>query len=229
MIQYRFIRQIILAAVGCISALTTSQDAVAQKTEAEARQLIQTYVEAHNSHALEEVMALYHDDAVFHLNSGRPAVSGKSAIRSLELFDTIAGSTIYPQALVFTERDGAWIVDIAGAIEHSSIFAAVGVTIVVAEAIDEAFVLSDDRIVAIHQPELAQACRRAILSGFEGVADWLIESGQPAGAQLVRDGRIYLTPETIPGVVQAIKAWREATGWAPQRADVSACAGFSAD
>ena len=229
MCQHRQMKQKIVVTIACISALMLSLPASSQTTEAEARQLIQTYVEAHNSHALDEVMALYHEDAVFHLNGGRPAVSGKSAIRELELFDTVAGSAIYPQALVFTERDGAWTVDIGGAIEHSSIFAAVGVTIVIAEAIDEAFVLAGNRIIAIHQPELAPACLRAILSGFQGVTDWLIESGEESGGKLVRDGRIYLTPATIPGVVRAIRAWREATGWAPERADVSACAGFSAD
>lgn len=229
MSRYRRITQRSWQTLACVIVFLVSRPGWAQATEIEARQLIQAYVEAHNSHALDEVMALYHEDAVFHLNAGRPAVSGKSAIRGLELFDTVAGSTIYPQALVFTERDDEWTVDIGGAIEHSSIFAAIGVTIVMAEPINAAFVLADNRIKAVRQPELAQSCLRAILAGFQGVANWLVDTGKQESAELVRDGRIYLTPETIPGVVKAILAWREATGWAPPRADVSACAGFPAE
>ncbi|MEE4184787.1 MAG: ketosteroid isomerase family protein [Gammaproteobacteria bacterium] len=219
----------ISAVIAAMFGMLLSAPGRAQTTAAEARQLLQTYVEAHNSHALDEVMQLYSDDAVFYLNSGRGPVRGRQQIRELELFDTVAGSTIYPQGLTFAEQADGWAVAISGALEHSEIFAAFGVAIVLAEPIREAFFLANGQIIEVHQPELAPACREVVLAGFVGLTDWLRRADPERAAVLTRAGRIHLTPATIPDVIAAIGDWRSATGWAPARSAVSACAGFTLD
>lgn len=199
----------------------------AQDTEEQARALITTYIERHNSHDLNGVMALYADDAVFYLSMGRPPVHGREAIEGLERFDVAAGSTIYPQN-VSVERDGKlWRVHIKGAIEHSEIFEAAGVSIVMAQAIRDAFVLRDSRIVAVHQPDLEPACSNIVLSAFRGAVAWLIAENDPRQEQLVENGFIKLTPATIPDVIALLREWRQTSGVKPDPLAMSACATFS--
>lgn len=200
--------------------------ALGQSSEREARELLKSYVAAHNDHDLEAVMALYDRDAVFHLSMGRPPVHGRDAIRELERFDVAAGSTIYPQR-VTVEADGdRWRIHIGGAIEHSRVFAAAGVTIVMAQPIRDAFVLRAGRIVEIHQPELEPACSETVLAAFRGAVAWLATRGDERLDSLVDEGRIRLTPETLPGVVDLLAAWRDAGNRASDGATVGRCARF---
>lgn len=213
----------VLALLVCLGG---SAPAVAQESTAAALALIKRYVEYHNSHDIDGVMDLYAKDAVFFLSMGRPEVRGKSAIENLERFDVAAGSTIYPQRLQ-VERDGdRWRVHIGGAIEHSEIFEATGASIVMAQGMDDAFVLRDGKIMEIHQPELEPACRDIIVPALRRAADWLVAENDTRAAQLVENGFLRLTPETIPRVVVALHDWRAATGVAPDPAAVSSCARF---
>jgi hypothetical protein len=154
--------------ISCVRAYFISALLLLLASSAEARALLKDYIERHNSHDLEGVMELYAENAIFYLSMGRPPVHGRDAIIELERFDVAAQSTIYPQQATF-ERDGdLWRIHIGGAIEHSEIFEAAGVSIVMAQEIRNAFVLKDGRIVAINQPDLQPACTDTVLEAFRG-------------------------------------------------------------
>ncbi len=196
----------------------------AQETEEQARTLIRTYIERHNSHDLQGVMSLYADDAVFYLSMGRPAVHGREAIEGLERFDVAAESTIYPQN-VSVERDGErWRVHIGGAIEHSEIFEAAGVSIVMAQAIQDAFVLRDSRIIEVHQPDLEPACSNIVMSAFKGAVAWMSADNDPRAEHLVENEFIKLTPATIPEVITLLREWRQTSALKPEPSAMTACA-----
>lgn len=213
--------------ISVILLLLASSASLAQTDAAEARTLLKDYIERHNSHDLEGVMALYAEDAILYLSMGRPPVHGRDAIMELERFDVAAQSTIYPQQVIY-ERDGeSWRIHIGGAIEHSEIFEAAGVSIVMAQAIQNAFVLKDGRIVEINQPDLQPACTEAVLEAFRGAVAWLHETNDDRQQRLVENGFIKLTPETIPDVVFLLREWRRETGTMPASATMSACATFA--
>ena len=172
-------------------------------------------------------MALYAEEAVFYLSMGRPPVHGRDAIMKLERFDVAAQSTIYPQQASF-ERDGdLWRIHIGGAIEHSEIFEAAGVSIVMAQAIRNAFVLKDGRIVEINQPDLQPACSSTVLEAFRGAVAWLHETKDARQQRLVENAIIKLTPETIPDVIFLLREWRRETDTMPASAAMSECATFA--
>ena len=193
-------------------------------TEQEARDLVEHYLDLHNAHRFNEVLDLYADDAVFQLNSGRPSVQGKEEIRKLELFDVYASSHLQPYGLEYEKKDGGWRVHIAGVIEHSRIFSALGMTIVVAQPVRNGFELRGGKIAKIVQPDLNPACTKIALGGFVGLVSWLEETSDYRAATLVTDGRLALKPETIPLIVDALKDWRSASGWKPESEDVRSCA-----
>ena len=207
--------------------LPAAHDVRAQQNADEVRALIASYIERHNSHDLAGVMELYAEDAVFHLSMGRPPVAGRAAIRELERFDVAAQSTIYPQGIRVEQDAGLWRVHINGAIEHSEIFEAAGVSIVMAQGIRNAFVLRGGQIIELYQPALLPACSDTVLAAFSGLVQWLEESDDPRRHRLVANGFINLTPETIPHVILALQDWRGRTGWQPAPDRVSQCAGFT--
>lgn len=214
----------ILLLIPLLGACATAQ---AQDSEGEARALITTYIERHNSHDLKGVMSLYAHDAVFYLSMGRPPVHGREAIEGLERFDVAAQSTIYPQN-VSVERDGElWRVHIEAAIEHSEIFEAAGVSIVMAQGIRNAFVLRDSRIVEVHQPDLEPACSTTVVSAFRGAVAWITAENDPRQEYLIENGFIKLTPATIPEVITLLREWRHTSGQKPDPIAMSACATFS--
>ena len=209
-----------------LASLLGLSSAQAQETAADALALVKRYIELHNSHDLESVMALYAENAVFYLSMGRPAVHGRDAIESLERFDVAAQSTLYPQE-IRAERDGDfWRVHLGGVIEHSEIFEAAGVSIVMAQGIESGFVLRDGKIVELRQPDLEPACTEIVAAALRETAAWLVSVGDPRRTTLVANGFLRLTPTTIPAVVQALRDWRGATKTAPAPVAMSACARF---
>ncbi|MFK7828675.1 MAG: hypothetical protein AB8B57_02740 [Congregibacter sp.] len=199
---------------------------LAQDSEEQARALIKTYIERHNNHDLDGVMSLYAADAIFYLSMGRPPVLGRKAIEGLERFDVAASSTIYPQDVSIEQDAGLWRVHIGGAIENSDIFAAAGVSIVMAQGIRNAFVLRDSRIIEVHQPELEVACTDTVLAAFRGAVAWLIERNDPRAEYLIENGFIKLTPATISAVVTLLREWRMSSASSADPKAVSACANF---
>ena len=192
--------------------------------EAENRAVVEKYLHLHNTHKLNQTMEMYHTDAVFLLNGGRPPVNGRAAIRELERFDIYAKSTVQPYGLTFERRGSAWAVHLAGVTEHSDIFAAIGLVIVQTEPTRDAFIIERGLIRLITQPEVKAACRTGIIAGFVGMTKWLIDTNDARAPDLINDGKLKLVPGTIRLVVQAIKDWRAATGWEPDPATVRLCA-----
>lgn len=215
----------VIAAVLLISGLAAPLAATKQAmTEADARILVEHYLALHNQHRFEEVMALYADDAIFQLNGGRPEVQGKQDIRKLELFDAYARSHLQPYGMRYERTQGGWTVHIDGVIEHSDIFAALGMTIVHARPVRNGFVLRDGKIAGIVQPDLNAACSRIAIEGFTGLASWLASTNDYRSADLISEGRLAFVPSKLPLIVDALKDWRSATGWAPQAEAVRECA-----
>lgn len=113
--------------------------------ERDARTIVESYIAAQNRHDLAAVMAHYATDAVFLLNSGRPPVTGKPAIERLERFDIYAASTLQPFGLTFARDGDGWTVSIAGVIENSAVFSAMGMVIVRTQPVRDGFVIRPDQ------------------------------------------------------------------------------------
>jgi hypothetical protein len=178
---------------------------LAQTTELEALALVRTYLERHNAHDLNAVMALYADDAVFTLSMGRGDVSGKAAIRDLEMFDVLAGSFLSPFGLQARRKDGGWVVDIGGVLESSRIFRAAGLPIVLADPVKTGFTLRNGKIAAITQPEIRSACGAIILEAFQALAAHLTETNDPRAMLVLGENeRLNLTPETLTLVIKLL-------------------------
>ncbi len=193
--------------------------------QALALQRVEAFIAAHNRHDIDAAMAIYADDAVFQLNGGRPAVQGQAAIRALEAFDVVAGSNVANRG-VHTRMEGAdVVVSLGEVVEHSRVFAAMGLETVTTQAVDRAFVIRPDgRIAYLAQPEFDPACRQMMVEGLTGVTRWLIDSADPRAAALTRDGRVTMTTETLPALIVAIGDWRRASGWSPDRDLAARCA-----
>jgi hypothetical protein len=191
---------------------------------AEPEAIVERYLELHNTHQLNAVMELYAPDATFALNMGREPVQGRDAIRELERFDVYAKSTVQPHGLTYERRGSGWAVHLAGVIEHSDVFSALGMVIVRAEPTRDAFVISDGFIRLVTQPEIKAACRKIAGTGFAAMTKWLVETGDPRAPDVAPAGKLRLVPGTIPLVVSAITDWRRAAGWAPDPAEVRQCA-----
>jgi len=80
-----------------------------------------------------------------------------------------------------------------------------GLKIVLAEGLDNGFVLEDGKIRTIVQPELKPACMEAMGAGFAQLIDWLTETGDPRGEILLRDRSLHLTGDTAPVLIEAAK------------------------
>jgi len=194
------------AALASLLALTSLQTTFAQTNDAEALALVQTYLERHNEHNLDGVMALYAEDAVFTLSMGRGDVTGKAAIRELETFDVLASSFLAPFGLVLRQEGDAWSVDIAGVLESSDVFSAAGLPIVIAEPVRAGFVLRNGKILKVKQPEIRPACRMAIVKAFSALATYLTDTNDPRAALVLNtSGRLNLTPQTLTLVIQLLK------------------------
>lgn len=195
--------------------------------EAAARQLIATYIAAHNAHRIDEVMALYAEDAVFRLSSGRPPVHGRTAIRELELFDVAAGSHLAPYGVSFSRNGTGWAVHIAGVIEHSAIFSAIGLETIRTEPVVKGFTLVDGRIAEVIQPEFRPACTSVASSAFGLFNAWINTANDPELSLLQRDGRLRLEADNIALFIKTLGKWRSESGWSPDAAMVIDCAGSS--
>jgi hypothetical protein len=128
--------------------------ATAQTTPDAAIAAAIAYLDDHNRHDLAATMAHYSADAAFQLNMGRPRVTGVPAITELERFDAIASSILIPfgwSAVALPQGQG-WAVSVKGVLEHSRIFSAVGLPIVVAVPIAPVFHIREGRISYSHQP-----------------------------------------------------------------------------
>lgn len=198
--------------------------AAAQQSAEEAIALVDVYIKAHNAHQPEEVLAMYHPDADFHLSMGRGVVSGRDDIARLEYFDAAAGSTLYPQALTARPEGDRWVVGFGYVIEYSDIFAAMGLNIVLAEGMERGFVFENGRIRTIYQPDLLPACMEVMAPGFVALVAWLQETGDPRADTLLSDGALELTEVTAPLLVEAAVDWRRDTGWGPSREQAFRCA-----
>ncbi|WP_439532225.1 hypothetical protein [Polymorphobacter sp.] len=205
------------------AALMAALPAAAQTSPDSAIALVNDWLDAHNAHDLAATIAFYDADATFQLNQGRPLVSGRAAIAELERFDAIAGSVLMPWGLAATHTGDTWSVTARGVIEHSRIFAATGLAIVIAVPEAPIFVLKGGRIVHATQPPLQPACTAAIVEAFTGMAKWLETSRSPIAWALLKDGRLQLTPERLPLIADQITAWRQASGWAPPPIQMRAC------
>lgn len=196
----------------------------AQESARDALALVDAYIKAHNAHQPDETLGFYHPDAQFHLSMGRGVVDGTGEIARLEYFDAAAGSTLYPQNLTARRERATWVVGFSYVIEYSDIFAAMGLKVVLAEGLDNGFVLEGGKIRSIVQPELKPACMEAMGTGFALLIDWLTESDDPRGADLLRGDSLHLTGDTAPVLIEAIRDWRDRTGWSPTREQAFECA-----
>lgn len=110
-------------------------------------------------------------------------------------------------------------------LEQSEIADAIGVPLIVAEAVSEGFVVRRNQLVQVVQPAFAPACARAMGAGFRGLIDWLGQRDDGRRAQLLRpDGSIVLTAASAPAWIASFREWRAATGWAPSAEDLQQCA-----
>jgi hypothetical protein len=207
-----------------LPALLLAVPALAQASEVEALVLAKAYHETHNRHAMASTMDFYAPDASFQLNMGRPLVKGRSAIAELERFDAVAGSILLPYGWRAERQDDGWSVHVTGVIEHSRVFSAMGLDIVMAVPEAPVLILREGRIIHVNQPPLKTECTSQILSGLTALAGWLQAEGRPLASLLVVDGRLVLKPELLPAVLGEAAAWRAATGWHPDPSQVRACA-----
>jgi pimeloyl-ACP methyl ester carboxylesterase len=193
--------------------------------ERRAIDLVRSYLDAHNRHDVDAAVAHYATEGQFVLSNDRGIVRGAAAIAALERLDAALGSWLAPIGLRARTQGNSVIVTFSHVLEQSAIADAIGVPLIVAESVDDGFVVRGDRLRRVVQPPFAAACSRAMLGGFRGFADWLRANGDPRSQVLLRaDGSIVLTAETAPLWIDGVRAWRAATGWAPGTADVLQCA-----
>jgi hypothetical protein len=203
-------------------ALLFAAPVSAQTTAAEAIALAQRYHDTHNGHHLAATMGFYAPDARFQLNMGRPLVSGVAAITELERFDVIAGSMLFPYNWRAEKAGDTWLVEVDGVLESSRIFTALGLPVVVAIPNAPVLILRDGQIVHINQPPLRPACTSQITAGFSALAKWLASDVNMKA--LVNNGRLVLTKDTLPRIIDLIGVWRASSAWRPDAAQVRACA-----
>lgn len=193
--------------------------------EQRALEVVRRYLTAHNRHDVAAASGQYAADAQFVLSNQRGVVKGRAAIAELERLDGALGSWLEPVGLFTRVRGNDVVVTFDRVLEQSSIAEAMGVPLIIADPVDEAFVVRRDRLQRVAQPPFAPACARVMQAGFRGVSDWLRRREDPRRASLLRaDGSIVLTAETAPVWIAAVQEWRRDTGWAPVAADIVACA-----
>lgn len=197
--------------------------AAAQSGKAEAISIAKAYIDDHNGHDLDAVMAHYHPDATFQLNMGRPLVRGLAAIRELERFDAVARSLLLPYGWDAVPVGGRWEVRVAGVVENSEIFSALGLHIVIAVPQAPVFQLQDGRIIHSEQPPLRAECLAIIQEGFSKTAKWISETRSPLAPALLDGAWLRLEPALLGAIAQQIGAWRAASGWSPKPSDMRAC------
>ena len=213
-----------IAAALWLAISLTPASAAAQSEDA-VRAMVAQYFAAHNAHRLDEVMAFYADTASFTLTMGRGTVVGKPQVRNLELFDAMAGSVLHPFGASFEKREDGWHMHLAGVLESSSVFRAMGLHVVRTQPIRSTFVIRDGRIISVIQPELVAGCTRTMLAGLGELTKWLTASKSPLADILLLNGRLNLRETNVAEAVLAINDWRAQTGWQPVPADVAQCAG----
>ncbi|WP_416906994.1 MAG: hypothetical protein ACMVO5_07995 [Polymorphobacter sp.] len=209
-----------------LAALLLSAPLAAQPTPEAAIAAATAYLDDHNRHDLAATMAHYSEDAAFQLSMGRERVTGLAAITELERFDAVAGSILIPfgwSATQLPEGQG-WAVSVKGVLEHSRIFSAVGLPIVIAVPDAPVFHVKEGRITYSHQPPLQAACLAPIGAAFAGLAQWLKDSASPLAPALLKDGRLDLQPATLPLIEAELTRWRQTSGWSPTPAQLRACA-----
>jgi hypothetical protein len=207
-------------------ALLLASPAAAQTTSEAAIAAAVAYLDDHNRHDLAATMTHYDDGAAFQLSMGRPRVTGVSAITELERFDAVAGSILILfdwSATALPDGQG-WAISVRGVLEHSRIFAALGLPIVVAVPDAPVFHIRAGRITYSHQPPLQPACLIPIGAGFAGLAKWLEATASPLAPALLKEGRLDLQPATLPLIEAQLVRWRQASGWSPTPAQLRACA-----
>ena len=194
--------------------------------EQRALDVVRRYLTAHNQHDVAAASGQYATDAHFTLSGQRGVVKGRAAIAELERLDGALGSWLEPVGLRTRVRGEDVIVTFDRVLEQSGIADALGVPLIVADAVDEAFVVRRDRLQRVAQPPFAPACARVMQAGFRGLSDWLRDRKDPRSASLLRaDGSIVLTAGTAPVWIAAAREWRRVTGWAPATEELLACAG----
>ena len=208
-----------------IAALSAAPLPAAPDDEAAARALVTRYFAAHNAHRLNEVLSLYSDNPSFTLSMGRGTVTGRPAIRKLELFDAMAGSVLHPVGATFERRDDGWHMHVPGVVESSGIFRAMGLQVVRTQAIRSTFIIREGRIAAVVQPEVLAPCARVMAQGLGKLTDWLKASDTPLGDLLLDNGRLKLEAANISETITAIEEWQGTTGWQPDPSEVAQCAG----
>ena len=197
----------------------------ASKLERKALDLVRSYVDAHNRHDVAAALAHYAPDASFVLSEQRGVARGRAAIGELEQLDAALGSWVMPVDLRARAGADGVIVSFSHVLEQSSIAEAIGVPLIIAEAVDDGFIVRRDRLLRVAQPSFAAACGRAMLAGFRGFSAWLRDREDPRRERLLRpDGSFVLTAETAPLWITGIREWRQSTGWAPDAEQVSTCA-----
>lgn len=213
-----------LAGIALTFSLVFPRHAYPQQSASDAVALVDAYIKAHNAHQPDETLGFYHHDASFHLSMGRGIVHGVGDIARLEYFDAAAGSTLYPQGVTARREGAGWAVGFRYVIEYSDVFSSMGLNIILAEGLDNAFVLEDGKIRTIIQPELKPACMEAMGAGFALLIGWLTETEDTRGEILLRNGSLHLTRDTAPVLIEAAREWRDRTGWSPTREQAFECA-----
>jgi hypothetical protein len=98
-------------------------------------------------------------------------------------------------------------------IEYSDVFAALGLKIVLADGLENAFVIEGGKFRSVVQPDLEPACMQAMGAGFALLVDWLQDSDDPLRDVLLSDGSLHLTGDTATILIQAVTDWHDETGW----------------
>lgn len=213
--------------VPLLAALVTASAASAGEHDRSARdaaRLVQAYLRAHNAHQVDRALRFYDRNAIFRLSGGRPPARGLAAIRALESFDAVAGSHLVPAAIGYAVDGNDVRVSIGVVVEHSRVFAALGLDRITTLPQSAAFVVRDGLIVDVTQPTFKPACLRAVGSGMKAFIAWMKEHDDPRLASLSHDGAPTLNVDTIPAWVAGLRGWRAASGWRPRPDDAADCA-----
>lgn len=201
-----------------------------QSIEKDALILVKEYIEAHNNHDIPLEISYYDEDAVFILSGNRGRATGHEEIRKLLEFDVAASSNIKPFGLRSESIGDAVVrIDLAGVVEHSDIFRALGFGTVTTDPLKGAFFIRHGKIIEARQPEFRAPCAEELAGGMGLFTGWLKTDLPDIHSILVPNGEFLIRADLIPTWLDALVDWRKATGWAPDDGRVAECSALDAN
>jgi pimeloyl-ACP methyl ester carboxylesterase len=190
-------------------------------------QVVFDYLRAVNAGDSAAAVAGFAEDGEMHLLQSRIA-RGHAQLLEVERFHEIARPHLQPQGLRASKsRDGEIVVGFDANIERSAVFAAMGLAQVKTMALSEAFVVRDGKIRLARQPAFVEACDRAMNAAMLSAITWLDEGSDPRQSLLMPQGKIRMDSSTVGAWIFALRDWRAATAWSPNRNDLELCGGGS--